>query len=214
MATDIISFVSVASILLPIAFYGGKSESIKTSAYKVLLVAILVSLIAEGVYTTLGLMKVPNFTVGNIYAPVFFLLLVLFYRELLPSHRSKLYIFIAIYFVFLTVNALFIQDITEYQGYSRALGGVIMIGCSLLHFSSLMKNPPNQDIITYGPFWISAGIIFYFGFNLFLFVFSNFVFTTLEAEIGRTYWTFHNINNIVKNVLFAVGIYCAGKPRV
>ncbi|HET9057304.1 MAG TPA: hypothetical protein VFN30_10720, partial [Chitinophagaceae bacterium] len=54
-------------------------------------------------------------------------------------------------------------------------------------------------------------VFLYFSFNLFLFIIANYVFKNFSNEIGMTVWGFHNINNIVKNILFAVGIYYAGK---
>ncbi|HET9056058.1 MAG TPA: hypothetical protein VFN30_04340, partial [Chitinophagaceae bacterium] len=61
--------------------------------------------------------------------------------------------------------------------------------------------------------WITTAVFLYFSFNLFLFIMANYILKKFSAEIGMTVWGFHNINNIVKNILFAVGIYYAGKKQ-
>jgi hypothetical protein len=58
----------------------------------------------------------------------------------------------------------------------------------------------------FGLLWINSGILFYFSFNLFLFVMSSYVLTHLEQELTLIIWSFHNVNNIIKNILVGLGI--------
>ena len=47
----------------------------------------------------------------------------------------------------------------------------------------------------------------YFCLNLFLFLMGSYVLTKLDPETSALIWSSHNVNNIIKNILFAVGIY-------
>ena len=212
MIADIISYVSIASILLPIIFFVVVKQLIKNQAFNFLIAAILLSFVTEIVYTILGYLHTSNFIVGNIYTVFFFLILILFYKNLLPQNKNWLYIFFTLYSGFIIINTLFFQNIMEYQGYSRAFGGVLIIVCSLMYYRSLLNNLPASNVMQYGLFWVNTGITYYYSFNLLLFIYSNYVFSNLPSDLGIIFWSFHNVNNIVKNILFCVGIYYTGKP--
>jgi hypothetical protein len=44
-------------------------------------------------------------------------------------------------------------------------------------------------------------------------VMSDYVLTKLDPEISVLIWGFHNVNNIMKNVLFGCGLYAFSKER-
>ena len=129
----------------------------------------------------------------------------------MPDKIEWLYPFVVVYFGFLFINTVLFQGFSEYQGYSRAFGGLVLIACSLMYFRSLILNLPAPNILQYGLFWINVGIIFYYSFNLLLFIFSDYVFDNMTLDLRKVFWTFHNGNNIIKNALFFVGFYFASK---
>ena len=55
--------------------------------------------------------------------------------------------------------------------------------------------------------WINTGVLVYFCLNLFLFILGNYVLTKLDPPVSMMIWSFHNVNNILKNIFFAIGIY-------
>jgi hypothetical protein len=56
-------------------------------------------------------------------------------------------------------------------------------------------------------------VAYYNSLNLFIFIFDTFIFENMDEAQVLGVWMFHNMNNVVKNVLFAVGINYAGGKR-
>jgi hypothetical protein len=90
--------------------------------------------------------------------------------------------------------------------------GAIMIFFSISYFIylfSVRTSVGNDELL-----WINSGILLYFSLNLFLFVMSSYILTKLDSEISMLIWSFHNVNNIMKNILFGCGIYAFSRERV
>ena len=66
----------------------------------------------------------------------------------------------------------------------------------------------------YSLIWINIGVMIYFCLNLFLFLMANHVLTRLDSETSALIWSSHNINNVIKNILFAIGIFYAKQDPV
>lgn len=79
-----------------------------------------------------------------------------------------------------------------------------------MYFHSLLIKLRVINVMKYGLFWISTGTLYYYSFNLFSSI-PTMYFTNLSSEDAMVFWSFHDANNIVKNILFCVGIYYAGK---
>jgi hypothetical protein len=210
--TVVILYASIFSVLVPLIISLKVRKQIKEPTYNFIGWILLVSLISD--LTSLFLVKnsISNFPVTNIYVIVSFTLFSIFYSKLLPFRKKLIYVILFFFINFFLYNTFLVQGFYSFQGYTRALGGLIMVFYSYTYFSSLLKNLPCTDIKGYGLFWINTGTSFYFSFNLLLFVFSSYVFENLTQEASMYFWSFHNVNNIIKNILFCVGIYYAGKP--
>ena len=55
-------------------------------------------------------------------------------------------------------------------------------------------------------FWINTAILIYFSGNLFLFIFNTYLVSVLKDDLV-VYWSFHNLLYLIKNVLFAIGLW-------
>ncbi|NJM24336.1 MAG: hypothetical protein HC859_01205 [Bacteroidia bacterium] len=135
----------------------------------------------------------------------FVMLSAVFYSLLESSPNRKLVlggsVFFALGFILITSLA---EPFTTYQTLLWTLGGILLIVYSIAYFVHLFST--TQSSSRAGYMWINSAILFYFSLNLFLFVISSYVLTQLEPEVGLLVWNFHNINNIVKNILLGIGI--------
>lgn len=213
MGTEILRYSSILSGLIPLLIFLKHKHSIKSNSICVLSLAILFSFLTDVVLAILYELKISNIIILNIYAICYFLAMMLFYIKLMPEKIEWLYPFVIVYFGFIFINTVLFQGINEYQGYSRAFGGLVLIVCTLMYFRSLLTTLPAVNILNYGLFWINVGIIYYYCFNLLLFIFSDYVFNNLTLDLRKVFWTFHNGNNIVKNSIFCVGFYFASKNQ-
>lgn len=207
LITDCIRFASNFSVLIPLLFLMLRWRQVNVATYFFLIAAIVLSLISDGVTFLQGRTGASNYYVSNVYIMCTYVFLALFYLLLIPGYRVLIYASIVVYGAVILLNGLYIQDINDFQGYNFSIASILLVAFSVLYFIQIVRDAPTPEITSFPLFWINSSIFFYFSFSLFLFVFSDFVFSSLSNAEGRIFWSFHNVNNIIKNVLFAVGIY-------
>jgi hypothetical protein len=167
---------------------------------------VVISAIADLTAYFVGAAGISTALVFNVYFVIFFVLLCWFYNEVLQASGSQKTVKwgLGIYILSYIVIVIFFQSFSEFQTLMWTTGGAIGIIFSISYFISVFAamRPMND----FGLLWINSGILFYFSFNLFLFVMSSYVLTRLEPELGMIVWSFHNVNNIIKNILIGLGI--------
>jgi hypothetical protein len=203
--SEIIMYASIFSVAFPLVFYLFRIKDLNRSGHKMGAI-LVVSAICDGVAYSLSKASISPVLVINSYFLIFFVLLAWFYSDVLQNSHGKRTVQwgFGIYAVAYIVITLFFQPFTEYQTFMWTMSGVICIIFSVSYFMSVFSTlRPMND---FGLLWINSGILFYFSFNLFLFVMSSYVLTHLEEELTLIIWSFHNVNNIIKNILIGLGI--------
>ncbi len=201
---EIIRFASIFSVAFPLLLYVGRLREFSTPGHKVGAI-LIVSALSDLIALYLFQHDISTALLFNIYYLLFFLLLSWFYSEVLSERtRRAVVIGVVIYAIGFLVLTLFVQSLNEYQTLMWTLAGAISIVFSISYFINVFSSTrPMNDT---GLLWVNSGILFYFSFNLFLFVMSKYVLTELEPEPSLVVWSFHNVNNIIKNILIGLGI--------
>ena len=202
----VLLYISYFSIVVPIYCLLRKRHVLKLRQYQLFGVLLLVSLIADVVGYVLILNQISNHAVNNIYFLVSFAVLSLMYARLLPDVKQAIYSFIGVACCIFIWDTFCIQTITGVQSYVITFCAILSIGYALIYYDHLLNKRPALYIMQYPFFWINSAVVYYFGLNLFLFAFSNYIFENLKDEEVIAVWAFHNVNNIIKNILFAVGL--------
>jgi hypothetical protein len=143
-----------------------------------------------------------------------FLLTFYFYKILFNRSRRIFFnagiaVFIGGY-VFISIVA---QGITEYQSYVWTVSSLILATYGCVFTNHQLKNPSLTDRHFQSTLFINAAIVVYFGFSFLMFVVDQYLLSA-NAEIVYSTWSFHNINNIVKNIILAIGFYYTGKSNI
>ncbi|HET9056678.1 MAG TPA: hypothetical protein VFN30_07515 [Chitinophagaceae bacterium] len=202
-------YTSISSALIPVSLFLIKRK-------KGYVVTIFILAVISFLFDIINLFIVFNgyggFYSFNTYFIFQFLLLSYSFAQLL-SNRKLIYTATALYSVLYIFFILMFDRFNDFQSGLRTIEDVVLLTYCVLYYRQLMITLPAQKIWHYSPFWINTAVFLYFSFNLFLFIIANYVFTNLPADAGMLVWGFHNVNNIVKNILFAVGIYYAGKKQ-
>jgi hypothetical protein len=73
-----------------------------------------------------------------------------------------------------------------------------------------MRYLPTTKLWSLPMFWINSAVLIFFSGNLFLFALTHYLVHILNDNLV-VYWGFHNLLNIVKNILFAAGFYVSIK---
>lgn len=206
--SEIIRIASNVSLLLPLAVYLARFRYATTRVH-IIGALIVVSGICDLIGFVLREGQQPTAVLFNTYYALLFFLLTWFYYEILflNTRRIVVWIGLAIYLQSMILITLFVQSFFEYQTLMWVITAIIMIVYSISYFLYSFSTIPLPSIFGYTFMWINSGVLIYFCLNLFLFILGNYVLTRLEPQTSLLIWSFHNVNNIIKNVLFAIGIY-------
>lgn len=204
----IISMASAISIVMPLAMY---LLRMKNAAKRIHIVGAIIIGSAVCDLISIFLVKDQSSTVilFNTYYALLFFLLTWFYYEVLFSNTRRVIVWIglAIYLQSFLLITIYVQSFFEYQTLMWVITAIIMIIYSISYFFYSFSTISASHIFTYSFIWINIGVMIYFCLNLFLFIIGNHVLTKMEPHISSLIWSSHNVNNIIKNILFAIGIY-------
>jgi hypothetical protein len=173
-----------------------------------LLVLVLISA-AVDLMTALGK---PNLTVSvvliNLQDLIQFLLITLIYREMyVRDYKLAVMLILAIYLLAVILNTIYFQSITVLQNYNWTLAAVLIVFMAIGWMLNVLITLPVKRLIHFGEFWINTSFFCYFSISLFLFLSANYVFKGQSLEAKIFFWSFHNVNNVLKNVLLSIGVY-------
>lgn len=206
--SEIIRMASNISLLLPLAMY---LTRIKSASRQVHIIGTLI--IISGVCDLVGLILFnrhqSTVVLFNIYYAILFLLLTWFYYEILfvNTRRIMIWIGLAVYLQSFILITVFVQSFFEYQTFMWLITAIIMITYSIAYFFYSLATVPPARYFDYSFIWINNGIMIYFCLSLFLFAMGNHVLTKMDPITSALIWSSHNVNNIIKNILFSIGIY-------
>ena len=203
-----ITVFSIFSFLIPLVARLVIRHQEKSIIWNLLLALFVVSGGVDLITFFSKVSRVQSASLINSYTIIQFFLLGFIYFELyLREHRSIFYAAVGVYVVFEILNSIFLQPFNTFQNFSWTLTGIIFIMFAIGWKLHIFVTTPVLKLNKYPYFWINTAILCYFSVNLFLFILTNYVFTNMTESLGRIFWSFHNFNNIVKNVLFAIGLY-------
>lgn len=113
--------------------------------------------------------------VGNIYIPLSFLILGVFYFFVLENYvNKKVVISVVIAFELLCIiNFVFIQNIMEFPNITAAVGALIVIVFAVLLFSKVMSEAKIEKLSKEPLIWINTAFLIYYSGNFFFYVLFN-----------------------------------------
>lgn len=210
----VLLYISYFSIVVPVYYLLRRKHVLKLRQYQLLGILFVVSALADAVSYVLIKNHISNHAVNNIYFLVSFIILSLIYTLLLPDVKQAIHSFIGVAFYIFIWDTFCIQSITGVQSYVLTFCAVLSLGYALVYFDNLLSKRPALVIMHDPFFWINSAFAYYFGLNLFLFIFSTYIFENLKDEEVVAVWIFHNLNNIIRNILFAIGLSLVRKTDV
>lgn len=221
--SEIIAHASSLSVLIPIAVYLTRFRHHAKSGH-IIGVLLLIAAICDLAGFLMFRAQLSTAVVFNIYYTLMFLVLCRFYYEIIFRDKFKIAIVlgVSVYVISFVLVTFYVQDFLNYQNLVWIIAGVIMIIYSVTYFVNSLSAIQNTHLFDNSTTWINTGVLFYFSFSLFLFSMGDYLFNKQDPQVTLLLWSTHNINNIIKNVLFAIGLsinlrqpenHRAGKPR-
>ncbi len=200
----LIAYSSFGSISIPLLIAALQWNRM-TDELKTLRTLLILSLLADLISIILIRFSINTYWVGNIFMITQLALLIIVFRSQLQYHLAINSILL-ISILFCLLNIGFIQGPFVFNSLSNVVACLILISFCLYYFYRLLNDLPTIHIQHLPMLWISFGVLTYYGGNFFLFLVKNYL-TYGEAGSHKLMWILHNLLNIVKNVLFAIGLW-------
>lgn len=211
---NIIKLISILSVAGPLVLYLVRIKNLPRENH-VIGILVVISAITELIVAVQVSSNQLTVVVTNLYFLTTFIVLCFYYYEVVFQFKSGVFfrLGLIIYIAsFVLVNLL--EGYRVFHGELWALTGLILVVYGIIFNNYQVEKPPLLDKNLYSGLIFNAAIMFYFSFNFFLFLIANYVLTELSAEMARMAWAFHNVNNIIKNIAFAFGLYYTNRRRL
>lgn len=207
---EIVRFTSIFSLTLPLIAYVLRRKEGSTQ-HHIIGVLIIALALCESIAALRGSQKASTALVANFYGIVQFFLLSWFYVEVLFKKLFAKYFFIGTGVYIVTyITVLFLgEGFFDFQSSMWAVSGLILFIYAGAYNRYITLKLPAEEPYIISTFWINIANSFYFSSTMFLFIAENY-FPELTGS-AREIWMLHNVCNISKNVLYAVGLYKIGK---
>lgn len=205
-----LSYLSIFSALLPIVAYLLFRSNYR-GAHLICLLAAL-SLLADIGNEFLSRSGQSGYVITNTFFILQYLILSILYYAVLKNKIWLIRLSI-LYGILLLADIFITRNFDEFQGWIRVFESSVLAYYAISCYINLHNKPSPDKKSDLLLLWINMGVLFYFFFNLYLFSISDYVLTNMSKEDAMVVWGFHNLNNIVKNLLFAIGLYESGNRK-
>jgi hypothetical protein len=151
--------------------------------------------------------------VFNVYYTLMFFLLCWFYHEIFFKKKITIAILFGVssYILSFVLITFYIQNFMNYQNLIWMIAGIILIVYSITYFLYSIAAIPSTHIFNNTLTWFNTGILFYFSLSIFLFSMGDYLFNKQDSQVTLLLWSTHNVNNVIKNILFTIGLTMTGK---
>jgi hypothetical protein len=191
--------VTIIALLLSLYKFRVRSPVVKLLMF-ILLTSVLVDLYIN-IWAPVGRdINLPQ----NIYMLFLFIALLIIY-DVAWKRRYRIFSVICgcSFSLFFVANILFGQQL-DFNSYTVAFGGLLILVHCVLFFYHLLVELPVQRLQLLPMFWFNAAFLTYFGGSLF-------IFAAYVVEVFRNslllYWAIQNILRIVHLIIIIVGLW-------
>ncbi|MBX2873725.1 MAG: hypothetical protein KTR30_16535 [Saprospiraceae bacterium] len=133
----------------------------------------------------------------------FILLTYVFAQGIKPFVTKGVFLSLGISFLsFALVDLLWISDLEEFNTYTTAVEGILMIVFALAFFYKTLTELKIKELEKSPFVWLSIGVLLYFSSSLFIFLFTNY----FEHSQNSLFiiWGIHGIFSILLNITYSI----------
>lgn len=161
----IVTFTNYVAFIVGLIQFKYFSKELKTIFYFVAFGAI------TEIYTQLHIYFIMKNTmpVGHFYFPIAFVILGMFYIQVLKNFVKPIYILLLIiaFVSYSIINTLFIQNLYEYANIVSSIGALIIFLLSVTFFTKVMVEAKITKLSQEPLIWINIAILIYYTGNFF-----------------------------------------------
>jgi len=143
---------------------------------------------------------------GHFYFPIAFLILSLFYSQILKDFIKPVYIIsmIVFYETYCVINSLFIQSFFEYPSIEGAVGAIIIFLFSIVYFTKVMIEGKIVKLAEEPLIWINSAILMYYTGSFFYHALYN-LRISASLDIAILALKMFSVLNILFYLIIAIG---------
>jgi len=134
------------------------------------------------------------------------LIVSLIYNYQTKGRYQKWFLLIASVFILFAITNLFLIQKSDNASNNKLLSSFIIILYAIFYFYRLMVEMPTTHIQRLPMFWFNAAFLIYHAGTIFLFAFTSYLIHVLKEDMF-TYWSFHNLLNIVEHLIVLLGLF-------
>jgi len=198
-----VGVVAPASVLVPISCALWRYRFID-HALKIILTYLFIAGLTNAAASALAFSNRNNLFLLHFYTAIEFALLSLYFLYLIKKKHFR-WVIISIMLIFLFTciyNAFYIQDIKQFNTYTRSLQAVILPSYGFYYLYQRIGTH-HGHALNKAHYWVVIGLIIYFFSSLIQFSFSNFLSANLAKEFRIWLWTLHASIVLVMYMFFA-----------
>lgn len=155
----------------------------------------------------LALNRINNLPLLHIYVAAGFLLLALFYKQVLESfiHPRIIWVITVLFLIYTILNSIFIESFYTFNSTALAVESVLIIILTLSTFMVLMNDivKEQRSSIIKSLNWINSGLFIYYTSSLIIFYLTR----SFPKSINSYTWILHSVFSIIMYLCFMVGLY-------
>ncbi len=191
------------TMVVPIGLAITRMRQLPSYAF-VIIWLLCVSGITQLVITFMADAGLNNMPLFHAYT-LFELLLLLWFFHRLPEKATAnnyLYLIGAAFLVFALLNTLFVQDLFQFNSYSRSIEALVVLFLCLGYLGRQFL----EDKLSYNNagLWFVIGVFVYFSSSFALFVLSN-LSLTLDKYFDWVIWNIHATMVLIMYICFTIG---------
>jgi len=166
---------------------------------------LFLTIIADILMYVLGRKSIPNLFIGNIFLLAQFLILMSIFYDALKKKHKKLILMVSIAAITLKIYGSII-GLSDHNSLLSTFTSISALIVCMLYFYRTLQDLPTMEIHKDPTIWIVIAALVYYSGTIFLFIVSNY-FLKFDVSMHAVLWAFHNVLNIVKNILFATALW-------
>lgn len=200
---EIVSSLSILLPLIVLCFVALKLSKVE----RIFGVLVLLSAVTEAFNFYFVLSGRNNFFVFRIYTAIEICLITLYYYNFYKKFIKTFWVLIILpLFIIISIIDVKINGSQNFDNYATSFEAIAFSIVSLGSFYFLLNHMIFEKITDLSFFWINSGVLLYFGGNLILFIFNNYLFQS-KSFSQTALWGIHSCLNILYNSLIAIGFW-------
>ena len=200
----IILYGSIFSPVIPIMAATLRRKALDRTSLLILYL-VLLSFTIDLVMMWVAMQKKTNIPLAHFYGLLEGALLIGFFG-LLTGRKKLTQMLLPGYVILYVANSAFVESIYVFNAWSRSAEALLMMVLSVFAFHQFYTKEEDIFIEKSPQFWFVIGIFAYFSGALFSFLLSTDMLTQ-SPDVFYGSWVLHNLCNILKNVVFALGLW-------